>query len=83
MRNNFGKTATDKLTGFTGTVSGGAQYITGCDQYLVQPKCSEDSSKLPESTWFDENRLEFEDSTEAVVIDTSEKKGACGIAPRK
>jgi hypothetical protein len=57
---NLGKTAVDKITGFTGTVTGAVQYITGCDQYLVTPACNDhDKGKYPEGQWIDENRLNF------------------------
>ena len=38
---NSGETVTDKITGFNGIITGQAAYITGCNQYLVQPKIDE------------------------------------------
>lgn len=69
--NNLGRTATDKITGFTGTITGHAEYLTGCDQYLVQPEC-DDPHKYPDSNWFDEGRLEIGD----VQIEQKEVLGA-------
>jgi len=59
MKNkNLGKEARDKITGFTGTITGHAEYLTGCDQYVLQPLC-DDINKYPEAQWFDEGRVEF------------------------
>ena len=54
----LGKIVSDLVTGFTGVASGVATYLTGCNQYLVQPQCKEDdNSRYPESQWIDEGRL--------------------------
>lgn len=49
--------ARDKITGFKGIVSCRAQYLTGCNQYLLQPPTKEDGT-IPDAIQFDENRLE-------------------------
>jgi hypothetical protein len=54
---NLGKKAKDKITGFEGFLTGHANYITGCDQYLIQPSAKEGEFKDP--LWFDESRLEI------------------------
>jgi len=72
---HIGKQATDLITGFEGLVCGYAQYITGCDQYLLSPKCAEGDNTVVEGTWFDANRLEFQ-KTKKVVLETTEAKGA-------
>lgn len=45
----------DIITNFQGIVGGRAEYLTGCNTYLVQPKS--EKNKYPESTWIDEGRL--------------------------
>lgn len=45
----------DVISGLTGIVTGQVRYITGCDQYQVQPR-SKDGSR-PEAQWIDEARL--------------------------
>ncbi|MGE4193057.1 MAG: hypothetical protein AB7E51_06690 [Pseudodesulfovibrio sp.] len=86
MQLAFGVTAKDRISGFTGVVVGKASYITGCDQYLVQPKMTNKQvleGEKPDGQWFDENRVE-EVPGEVVSIDTdSETKGACDPAPVK
>ncbi len=58
-------TVRDKVTSFSGMVIGRAEYMTGCRQYLVQPRGG-DPAKKPESEWFDEARL-------LIVEDVAEK----------
>jgi len=55
---NLGKLAKDKITGFEGVVTSKHIYLTGCNQYGVQPKVNKEG-KIPEREYFDEFRLEF------------------------
>lgn len=47
----------DKVTGFTGIITGRAQYLTGCDQYTLVPPAKD--GKLEPGQWFDEGRIEI------------------------
>jgi hypothetical protein len=47
----------DNVTGFEGTVTVRAEYLTGCRQYFVQPKMKKGAKDYPEGHWFDEDRL--------------------------
>jgi len=82
MENYLGYTATDRITGISGICTGYVKYITGCNQYLVQPK-STDNSKV-ESWWFDEGRLVF--SKKPVFkfgeLHVSKNPGSCESAPK-
>jgi len=80
MKFELGKEAVDTITGFTGTIVGYAKYLTGCDQYIIVPRC-DDPSKYPEGQWFDENRLKLTEKKEKIIVDTHNTSGACGIAP--
>jgi hypothetical protein len=83
-KKRYGMIATDKMTGFSGLVVGFAQYITGCDQYLVAPQVApEKPGDLPESHWFDVNRLKFKKVPKPVKINTKRTRGAGKPAPRK
>lgn len=64
----LGKKARDKITGFTGIITGRSQYLTGCDQYCLVPPVKDD--KIGDAHWFDEGRLEIigEGVTEAQVL---------------
>ena len=51
----FGVEVKDKITRLKGIVTAKTSYITGCDQYLVQPQG--DGDKYPEGHWIDVGRL--------------------------
>ena len=57
MKIQLGMKAKDKITGFEGTITGHARYITGCDQYLLMPQAKD--GKQAEGGWYDEHRLEI------------------------
>jgi len=75
-----GDQAKDMITGFEGVITGRADYITGCNQYLIQP--IKEDGEFIESRWMDENRLEI--IKKAVIkIVVGVEPGACGSAPIK
>jgi len=51
---DLGVEVTDEITGYSGTITGRAEYLTGCRQYCVTSKAKDNVFK---STWFDEERL--------------------------
>ncbi len=53
----LGKEAKDKISGLTGIITGIASYLTGCDQYVIQPPSKDGEFK--EGRWFDEGRIEI------------------------
>lgn len=53
----FGSTVRDRITLFSGYVVGYCEYISGCNQILVQPGCK-DNGDFVESRWMDVDRLE-------------------------
>jgi len=57
----LGAIAKDKVTTFQGVVMGKAEYLTGCNQLLIQPQNDMGTflTAYPEARWFDEGRLEF------------------------
>lgn len=80
----LGFKASDKVTGFSGTIVGGVQYLTGCAQYLLQPDCNDKRDTLPEARWFDEGRIKIE-GTEPVIKkeDLAAPEDGCDYAPPK
>jgi len=76
----LGLTVKDKITGFTGVLMGHANYYTGCDQYLLQPKAN-NSDKYPESLWLDEGRLEI--IKEPKAESAKGKRKGCDYSPPK
>lgn len=77
--NYMGQTVTCRISGITGLVTGYAQYITGCNQCLVEPK-STDSDKPARASWVDEQRLDVDTTIPRFVIDNGSNPG-CGLAP--
>lgn len=84
FKNPRGVEVRDLLTGFAGTVTGRADYITGCNQYLVQPPIDKDG-KAVDPRWLDENRLVMTSDVEKrLVLDgEANDRGACEGAPIK
>jgi hypothetical protein len=80
MNKVLGMEVQDKISGFRGTVTGRCEYITGCTQFLVQPKLKEDGSFV-ESRWIDEDRVEVLDAPRVVL--SIKKQGADKEAPRR
>lgn len=82
FKHELGLRATDKISGFTGTITSRVEYLTGCDRYYVQPKASKEGTFV-EGAYFDEAQL----ITDEVVICwedvQGEKKGACSPDPCK
>lgn len=84
FRIDVGVEVKDHVTGFTGIVIGRANYLSGCDVYLVQPKLGVDG-KMVDGIWFDDPRLYVvqEDKKPIVIDDRSGRTGADGVAPMK
>jgi len=79
----LGKKAKDKITGFTGIITGHARYLTGCDQYILQPECDTDHRKYPDANWFDEGRIEVLEGVITKEDVKGEKNGCDYSAPIK
>lgn len=54
----LGKKGKDKITGFTGVITGRSTWLFGCDQYCLTPVVDE-KGDLKEGKWFDEGRIEI------------------------
>jgi hypothetical protein len=52
----LGAKAKNVVSGFEGVLTGRAEYLTGCVQWLVSPGVDKDG-KVVESHWLDEGRL--------------------------
>lgn len=77
----FGTPVRDKITGFSGTLIGHVDYISGCSQGLVSPKVGSDGA-FKESQWFDVQRLEAVEG-ELIVLDNGATPGADRAAPKR
>lgn len=81
MHSIIGKKVRDKITGFTGTVTGRVEYITGCNQLLVAPVVKDDGA-LVSSEWLDEQRAEVL-SEKKIELNNSASPGFDRPAPRR
>lgn len=77
----LGITARDKITGFKGVVIGYVEYLTGCNQALLQPAGS-DATKRPDAEWFDVQRL-TRVGTSKVTLDNGKTPGCDRAAPKR
>ncbi len=77
----FGIKARDIVTGFTGTVVGRAEYMTGCEQVLLVPPVGADG-KLAEGSWFDVQRVEPIAETPEIKVTNGRRRGG-DIAPAR
>lgn len=69
----------EKITGFRGTITGTAFYLTGCTQHLITAKC-EKEGKEPIALWYDEGRLEFI-KNKVQPEDVKGKDNGCDLLP--
>lgn len=77
----LGTRVRDRITGFSGVVTGFVQYISGCNQALVSPGVDKDG-KLMETNWFDIQRLERTDDS-LIVLENGLTPGCDAPAPKR
>lgn len=68
MEIKLGQTVRDAISGFKGTVTATVQYITGCNQVLVQPKAKDDGGMV-DSAWVDVSRVEVLDGPSPLLLE--------------
>ena len=81
MTIELGRKVKDKITGFSGIVTGLCQYISGCNQALVAPTVGKDGV-AKDSSWFDEQRLEYVGTT-TLKLDNGKSPGFDRAAPKR
>lgn len=75
MNELFGKKAKDKVTGFTGIITGVSMWMYGCNQYCIIPPVDKDG-KMGDGQWFDEGRVEvIQDAVDPASV-KGKKNGA-------
>ncbi len=77
----LGHAVKDKVTRFTGVVTGRVEYITGCAQYFIQPSINKDGEFVA-AQWIDEDRLEVITTTPIITLDVK-RDGFGQAAPIK
>ncbi len=78
----MGITVRDTISGFRGVVTGHCTYISGCDQYLVSPKCGR-QGEVAKSHWFDVQRLEKVPNKKRIALPAEAPPGFGKPAPIK
>lgn len=78
----LGYLATDNITGFTGTITGYVEYLTGCNQALIVPKVGPDGA-YREPLWFDIQRLTIHLSLPKAQVENGTNPGSDKPAPRR
>jgi hypothetical protein len=81
MQVELGQEVKDSITGFFGLATGRVEYITGCNQVLVQPQCKPDGEYI-ENRWFDEDRLSVINGT-VFALPRATANGPDKPAPRR
>lgn len=72
----FGKLCRDKITNFTGVCIGKIEWMFGCDQYCLAPRVkNEEPTKMNDSQWFDDGRVEVIEEVVKVEEVRAEKNG--------
>lgn len=77
----LGAKVRDRITGFSGVVTGYVEYLTGCNQVLVVPPIGNDGA-FRDSMWFDVQRVEIV-ALERIVLDNGATPGADRSAPKR
>ena len=57
MSITLGDRVTDRVTTFSGLVTGRIEYINGCRQFLVKPESLDKDGKIMDGVWIDEQHL--------------------------
>jgi hypothetical protein len=55
----LGDRARDKISGFTGIVTGKCEYLNGCVQFLLRPEKLDKDGKRIDGEWVDYQQLEL------------------------
>lgn len=61
MKENLGKLATDKVSGFKGTIVAIIYYLNGCTQYGIMAKVGKDNKAPGEAEYFDSQQVEIKE----------------------
>lgn len=70
----------DVISGFEGVITGRADYITGCNQMLVNPQKVADG-KIVAGEWIDEHRLAEIPGADRLVVGAGAAPGAMERPP--
>lgn len=76
----LGKKAKDKVTGFTGVLTGVSFDLYGCIQVVITPELDKDG-KIQDGRWLDINRVEITDENRVMPVPQFAKEVKYGATP--
>lgn len=68
----------ERITGYSGTITGTCFYLTGCNQYLITGQSVD--NKEPVALWYDESRIDLVNNT-YTESDFQGVDNGCDISP--
>ena len=81
-RFELGEELKDKITGFRGIAITRVEFLNGCIQYGLKPKCNDkEPNKMPEAVHVDVAQLEYADAKKNKVEITKSTKPTGGDMP--
>lgn len=80
MKTELGCFYKDVISGASGISIGRVEYITGCNQVLLEPGIDAQGKKV-DAFWVDEQRCELDASREKIVLDNGSTPGCALAAP--
>lgn len=72
----------ETVSGFRGTITGSAYYLTGCNQYCVVAR-SKDEFTESVASWYDEGRLKIVEKGKVKEEQVKASKNGADISPSK
>lgn len=81
FRYELGVTARDVVTGYEGVITSRCDYITGCKQYVLNAKGLHEGKPIC-GQWFDEDRLEVDDTVQPLRLGLDEPRRAAVGGPQ-
>lgn len=80
MQIKLGQKLRCKVTGFEGIATARIEYINGCVQYCVKPKCKDKNATPPAGEYIDAQQLEV--IGQGVCVETKGTGGPASTAPQ-
>lgn len=76
MKIELGDKVRCKITGFVGTAVARTEFLNGCVQYNIVPKCKKGENKMTDEIGIDEQSLEVIPKKKEIKIKKSDTGGA-------
>ena len=77
---SLGQKVRDSITGFEGIATARVDYLNGCTQFCITPRCDKDG-KMVSAEYFDHQRLELVDDGPDLRVVASDTGGVMSDQP--